>query len=182
MFIGFVGSGSFRSGRQGARSSRSAGPKRERGWAALATVAALGAVAGCSGGSQKGHGPTSAVTALKPVSDEVQEDVARVWPQAPRIWPGTVLKDRRIILGDGGRARLISVEGVSDLNPSELRKRKIDIPRGGSSYTTWDGHPAVILNVADPSYREDAKAAGTSLSATLFGAATDELYHATQQN
>jgi hypothetical protein len=181
VFIGFVGSGSFRSGRHGAASSRSAGPKAKRRWAALATVAALGAVAGCSGGAHKAHGPTSAATALKPVSDEVQEAVARVWPQAPRIWPGTVLKDRRIILGDAGRARLISVDGVSDLGPTELRKRKIDIPRGGSSYATWDGHPAVIINLADPSYRTDAKASGTSLSATVFAAATDELYHATQQ-
>jgi hypothetical protein len=37
------------------------------------------------------------------------------------------------------------------------------------------------MNAADPSYRSDAAAARMSLSATLFAAATDELYHATQQ-
>jgi hypothetical protein len=35
--------------------------------------------------------------------------VAKVWPDAGRIWPGVVLKDRRIILGDGKTARLVTV-------------------------------------------------------------------------
>ncbi|MEV5748967.1 hypothetical protein AB0L00_14215 [Actinoallomurus sp. NPDC052308] len=124
----------------------------------------------------------TAATALKPVAAEVQEAAARVWPEAAKIWPGTVLKDRRVILGEGGRARLVSVDGVTDLSAAELRKRKIDIPRGGSSYATWDGHPAVILNVADPSYKSDSVTSGMPLSATLFAAATDELFHATQQS
>ncbi|GAA0354124.1 hypothetical protein GCM10010151_49640 [Actinoallomurus spadix] len=122
-----------------------------------------------------------AVTALKPVAVQVQDAAARVWPEASKIWPGTVLKDRRVILGDGSRARMVSVDGVSDLSPAELRKHKIDIPSGGSSYALWDGHPAVILNVADQSFRTDAAASGMPLAATLFAAATDELFHATQQ-
>ncbi|GAA4629231.1 hypothetical protein GCM10023196_049110 [Actinoallomurus vinaceus] len=143
-------------------------------------MVALGA-AGCSDDSHPNPGGTSSQTALKPVAVEVQEAVAKVWPDAPQIWPGTVLKDRKIILGDRGRARLISVDGVTDLSPAELAKKKIAIPRGGSSYATWDGHPAVVMNVSDPSYRSDAEMAGQSLSTTLFAAATDELYHATEQ-
>ncbi|MCO5969597.1 hypothetical protein [Actinoallomurus soli] len=122
-----------------------------------------------------------AVTALKPVAAQVQDAAARVWPESSKIWPGTVLKDRRVILGDGTRARMVTVDGVTDLSPAELRKRKIDIPRGGSSYALWDGHPAVVLNVADPSYRTDSATSGMPLAATLFAAATDELFHATQQ-
>jgi hypothetical protein len=180
VFTGFVGSGASRTDRG---DSPSGPPVRRRaGRPVLAVLTVLGVLAGCSGAPRKEHGPASSATALKPVSAEVQEAVARVWPQAPKIWPGTVLKDRRIILGDGTRARVVSVDGVSDVSLSELRKRKIDIPRSGSSYADWDGHPAVIMNVADPSYREDAQSSGLSLSATLFANATDELYHATQRN
>ncbi|GAB3968063.1 hypothetical protein GCM10029978_036750 [Actinoallomurus acanthiterrae] len=143
-------------------------------------MVALGA-AGCSDDSHPHRGATSSQTALKPVAVEVQEAVAKVWPEAPQIWPGTVLKDRRIILGDGGRARLISVDGVSDLSTADLSKKKIVIPHSGSSYVTWDGHPTVVMNVADPSYRSDAEMAQQSLSTTLFSAATDELYHAMEQ-
>jgi hypothetical protein len=118
---------------------------------------------------------------MVPVAAEVQHDVAKVWPQAGRIWPGTVLKDRRIVLGDGRTARLVTVEGVAALNPATLAAKKVSIPPAGSLYTTWDGHPAVVINAADPAYAEEAKDDGVSLSEVLFGAATDELFHSWQQ-
>ena len=141
---------------------------------------AVGVVAGCAGNSHK-PARISTATALVPVAVEVQHDVAKVWPQAGRIWPGAVLKDRRIILGDGRSARLITVEGVTTLTPATLAAKKMTIPATGSLYTIWDGHPAVVLNAADPAYTEEAKADHVSLSNVLFGAATDELFHSWQQ-
>jgi hypothetical protein len=141
---------------------------------------AVGLAAGCAGHEHKA--PTvSKATALAPVSGEVHTYVAKVWPQAGRIWPGMVLKDRRIILGDGKNARLITVEGVKNLAANDLAQRKVAIPASGSLYTAWDGHPAVVINSADPVYAEDAKEERASLSQILFGAATDELFHSWQQ-
>jgi hypothetical protein len=137
-------------------------------------------VAGCAGSSHK-TATTSKATAVVPVATEVQHYVAKVWPDAARIWPGAVLKDRRIILGDGKVARLITVEGIKNLSAADLAQRKITIPAAGSLYTTWDGHPAVVINSADPMYAEQAKGDNTSLSAVLFEAATDELFHSWQQ-
>jgi hypothetical protein len=152
------------------------------GWrrAAVVTVAFAGAVAGCAGNSRQ-TAPRSTATALVPVANEVQQHVAKVWPQAGRIWPGVVLKDRRIILGDGRSARLITVDGVSTLDARTLASKKVALPANGSLYTTWDGHPAVAINAADPSYVQAARAGGVSLSQVLFGAATDELFHSWQQ-
>ena len=141
---------------------------------------AVGLAAGCAGQERKA--PTvSKATALVPVSSEVHAYVEKVWPQAGRIWPGVVLKDRRIILGDGKTARLVTVEGVKNLSANDLTQRKIAIPPSGSLYTVWDGHPAVVINSADPEYAEEAKEERASLSQILFGAATDELFHSWQQ-
>jgi hypothetical protein len=140
---------------------------------------AASVVAGCAGSSHNAARMSTA-TALVPVSGEVQHDVAKVWPQASRIWPGVVLKDRRIILGDGKAARLITVEGVTTLTPAKLAEEKVTVPAAGSLYTTWDGHPAVVLNTADPAYAAEAKANRVGLSNVLFGAATDELFHSWQ--
>jgi hypothetical protein len=157
------------------------GPRRR---VAAVTIAlgglAAGAAAGCAGDSHK-TAKTSTATAVVPVSKEVQQDVAKVWPEAARIWPGVVLKDRRIILGDGRTTRLITVEGVTALDAATLAAKKVAVPATGSLYTKWDGHPAVVINSADPAYAEDAKADGVSLSTVLFGAATDELFHSWQQ-
>lgn len=141
---------------------------------------AAGVVAGCGGHSDKAA-TVSKATAVAPVANEIHGYVAKVWPDARRIWPGVVLKDRRIVIGDGRTARLITVEGVKNLSAADLAQRKVTIPSAGSLYTTWDGHPAVVLNSADPSYAEEAKADHESLSAVLFGAATDELFHSWQQ-
>jgi hypothetical protein len=141
---------------------------------------AAGVVAGCAVHSQKAA-TVSKATAVVPVSKEIHAYVAKVWPDAGRIWPGVVLKDRRIIIGDGKTARLITVEGVKNLSAADLGQRKISIPSSGSLYTTWDGHPAVVINSADPSYADEAKAEHASLSEILFGAATDELFHSWQQ-
>jgi hypothetical protein len=138
------------------------------------------AVAGCAGNSHKAA-TVSTATAVAPVSDEVRNLTAKVWPHAGRIWPGVVLKDRRIIIGDGKVARLVTVEGVKNLTAADLAQRKIVIPPSGSMYTTWDGHPAVVINSADPSYLEQAKVEHASLAEVLFGAATDELFHSWQQ-
>lgn len=141
---------------------------------------AAGAVAGCGGHAEKA--PTvSKATAVAPVANEIHGYVAKIWPDAGRIWPGVVLKDRRVIIGDGRTARLITVDGVTNLGAADLTQRKVAIPPAGSLYTTWDGHPAVVLNSADPSYAEEAKAEHASLSEVLFGAATDELFHSWQQ-
>lgn len=139
-----------------------------------------GLVTGCARHPHKAP-PISKATALAPVSQEVHTYVAKVWPQAGRIWPGLVLKDRWIIIGDGKAARLINVEGIKNLGAAELAKRKIELPRSGSLYTTWDGHPTVILNSTDPSYVDEAMADHVSLSQVLFSAATDELFHSWQQ-
>lgn len=141
---------------------------------------AAGVVAGCAGHSEKAV-TVSKATAVAPVAKEIHGYVAKVWPESGRIWPGVVLKDRRVIIGDGKTARLITVEGVKNLSAADLAQRKVTIPASGSLYTTWDGHPAVVLNSADPSYAEEAKAAHASLSEVLFGAATDELFHSWQQ-
>jgi hypothetical protein len=141
---------------------------------------AAGVVAGCAGHSQKAA-TVSKATAVAPVSKEIHGYAAKVWPESERIWPGVVLKDRRIVIGDGRTARLITVEGVKNLSAADLAQRKVTIPPSGSLYTTWDGHPAVVLNSADPSYAEEAKAEHASLSEILFGSATDELFHSWQQ-
>ncbi len=143
-------------------------------------IALAWAVAGCAGNDHRAA-PVSKATALVPVAGEVQHDVAKVWPESARIWPGVVLKDRRIVLGDGRSVRLITVDGVSTVDAKTLAAKKVAFPATGSLYTTWDGHPAVAINAADPSYAEEAKAAGVSLSQVLFGAATDELFHSWQQ-
>ncbi|MGH3373740.1 MAG: hypothetical protein ACRDP6_03275 [Actinoallomurus sp.] len=140
----------------------------------------VGVVAGCAGQSEKAA-TVSKATAVAPVSNEMHTYVARVWPDAGRIWPGAVLKDRRIIIGDGRTARLITVEGVKNLSAADLAGHKVAIPASGSLYTTWDGHPAVVINSADPSYAEEAKGEHASLSEILFGAANDELFHSWQQ-
>jgi hypothetical protein len=149
---------------------------------AAAIVGGLAAVlaAGCAGHTQK-TATVSKATAVAPVATEMQAYVAKVWPEAGRIWPGVVLKDRRIVIGDGHTARLISVDGVDNLSASELAKHKVEIPPSGSLYTIWDGHPTVVINSADASYTDEAKEEHTSLSAILFGAATDELFHSWQQ-
>ncbi|HZE32915.1 MAG TPA: hypothetical protein VE198_15945 [Actinoallomurus sp.] len=152
-----------------------------RGVAAIAFGAlAVGVVAGCAEHSHKTQAISKA-TAVAPVSNEVHEYVAKVWPDAGRIWPGVVLKDRRIIIGDGKVARLVTVEGVKNLSAADLTQHRVTIPASGSLYTKWDGHPAVVINSADPSYAEEAKAEHASLSQILFGAATDELFHSWQQ-
>ncbi len=155
---------------------------RRRGVAATIAFGGLaaGVVTGCADNSHKAA-PKSTATGMIPVASEIQHDVARVWPQAGRIWPGAVLKDRRIIIGDGKAARLITTDGVSALTPAALALKKITIPAYGSLYTTWEGHPAVVLNAADPEYAGEAKDTGVSLSEVLFGAATDELFHSWQQ-
>jgi len=140
----------------------------------------VGVVAGCAGRSEKAA-TISKATALAPVATEVHGYVAKVWPQSARIWPGVVMKDRRIIVGDGKAARLITVEGVKNLSTADLARRKITIPPAGSLYTSWDGHPAVVINSADPAYADEAKAERASLSEIVFGAATDELFHSWQQ-
>src|SRR4051794_16840702 len=109
------------------------------------------AVAGCAIGAHKAP-KTSSATALAPVAQELHDHIARVWPQSARIWPGVVLKDRRVVLGDGKNSRLITVDGVSALTPAILASKKVSIPPSGSLYTTWDKHPAVVLNITDPSY------------------------------
>jgi hypothetical protein len=121
-------------------------------------------------------------TALAPVAKEVQHAVAKVWPESADIWPGTVLKDRLIILSDGRGTKLISVDGVTNLTPAKLAEKKVTVPATGSSYATWDGHPAVVINAADPSYAADAQAAHAGLSSAVFQAATDEMFHAAQPN
>lgn len=152
-----------------------------RGAAAIAFGGlAMGVVAGCGGHPEK-SATVSKATAVAPVAKEIHTYVAKVWPDAGRIWPGVVLKDRRIIIGDGKTARLITVEGVKNLSAADLNQRKVTIPATGSLYTTWDGHPAVVLNSADPSYADEAKAEHASLSEVLFGAANDELFHSWQQ-
>lgn len=148
--------------------------------AGLALGTAIGLAAGCAGHSHKAA-PVSKATALAPVSTEVHGYVAKVWPDAGRIWPGVVLKDRRIILGDGRAARLITVDGVKDLSAADLAQHKIEVPHSGSLYTTWEGHPAVVINSADPAYAQEARDGRASLSQILFGAATDELFHSWQQ-
>lgn len=155
------------------------GPRRR---IAAATIAfgGLAVAAGCAGGTHETK-KTSTATAVIPVSSEVQQYVAKVWPQSARIWPGVVLKDRRIILSDGRTTRLITAEGITALDAATLAAKKIAVPPTGSMYITWDGHPAVVINSADPAYLEDAKAGGVSLSTVLFGAATDELFHSWQQ-
>lgn len=149
----------------------------------VAAVAALtvpgGALAGCSSDSGRVPG-RSLNTALKPVAEEVHDAVARVWPDASKIWPGVVLKDRRIILGDGRDARLVSVDGVTRLSPQKLAAAKITMPGTGSSFAYWAGHPTVVMNIADPSYDADAQADNVSLANALFKAATDELFHQQQ--
>ncbi|MDN3352320.1 hypothetical protein [Actinomadura sp. DC4] len=147
----------------------------------IAVIACGGlAVAGCAGHSEKPP-VVSKATAIAPVATEVHGYVAKVWPDAGRIWPGVVLKDRRIILGDGKDARLITVEGIKNLSAADLIQHKVVIPQSGSLYTTWDGHPAIVINAADPSYAEEAKSEHASLSEILYGAATDELFHSWQQ-
>ena len=155
---------------------------RRRGVAATIAFGGLaaGVVTGCAGNSHKAA-PKSTATGMIPVAAEIQHDVARVWPEAGRIWPGIVLKDRRIIIGDGRAIRLIGTDGVSAVTPAALASKKITIPSTGSLYTTWEGHPAIALNAADPEYVAEAKEGGVSLSAVLFGAATDELFHSWQQ-
>ena len=152
-----------------------------RGIAAIACGGlAVGGAAGCAGHSEKAP-VVSKQTALAPVASEVHGYVAKVWPDAGRIWPGIVLKDRRIILGDGRTARLVTVEGIKKLSAADLAQQKVTIPPSGSVYTTWGGHPAVVIDAADPSYADEAKAEHASLSEILFGAATDELFHSWQQ-
>ena len=152
-----------------------------RGVAAIACGGlAVSVVAGCAEHSHKTHAISKA-TAVAPVSNEVHNYVAKVWPDAGRIWPGVVLKDRRIVIGDGKVARLVTVEGVKNLSAADLTQHKVTIPASGSLYTSWDGHPAVVINSADPSYADEAKAEHASLSQILFGAATDELFHSWQQ-
>lgn len=144
----------------------------------VAAVAFAGVVAGCSGGSRE---PTmTTATALAPVAQEVQHAVAKVWPESADIWPGTVLKDRLIILSDGKGTKLIGVDGVTNLTPARLAEKKVTVPASGSSYVTWDGHPAVVINTADPSYADDARAAHVGLSNAVFQAATDEMFHSSQ--
>jgi hypothetical protein len=145
----------------------------------VAAIAFAGLVTGCSGGSHEPATMTTA-TALAPVAQEIQHAVAKVWPESADIWPGTVLKDRLIILSDGKGAKLISVDGVTNLTPAKLAAKKVTIPSTGSSYATWDGHPAVVINAADPSYAADAQAANVGLSNALFQAATDEMFHSAQ--
>ncbi len=152
-----------------------------RGIAAIACGGlAIGLAAGCAGHERKPVAVSKA-TALVPVSQEVHAHVAKVWPDAGQIWPGAVLKDRRIVLGDGKAARLITVDGVTNLGAADLTRHKVEVPAAGSLYTDWDGHPAVVINAADPSYAQEAKDEHASLSEILFGAATDELFHSWQQ-
>jgi hypothetical protein len=139
-----------------------------------------GVVAGCSGHQDK-PATVSKATAVAPVANEMHGFIAKVWPDAGRIWPGVVLKDRRVVIGDGKTARLITVDGVKNLSAADLTQRKVAIPAAGSLYTAWDGHPAVVMNSADPSYAEEARAEHVSLAEVLFGAATDELFHSWQQ-
>lgn len=164
------------------RSGRTGGAGRGRRLTAVAALAALGgALAGCSSDSGRVPG-RSLNTALKPVAEEVHDAVARVWPDASKIWPGVVLKDRRIILGDGRDARLVSVDGVTRLSPQKLAAAKITMPGTGSSFGYWAGHPTVVMNIADPSYDADAQADNVSLANALFKAATDELFHQQRQS
>ncbi|GLY80086.1 hypothetical protein Airi01_083530 [Actinoallomurus iriomotensis] len=156
------------------------GTGRRSAAAIVGGLAAVLAVAGCAGGSHKAA-PVSKATAVAPVATEMQAYVAKVWPEAGKIWPGVVLKDQRIVIGDGRTARLISVDGVENLTPADLTKHKVQIPSSGSLYTNWDGHPTVVINSADSSYTDEAKDEHASLSAILFGAATDELFHSWQQ-
>lgn len=152
-----------------------------RGAAAIVGgLAAVLAAAGCAGHSHK-TATVSKATAVAPVATEMQAYVAKVWPEAGRIWPGVVLKDRRIVIGDGHTARLISVDGVKNLSATDLAQHKVEIPPSGSLYMVWDGHPTVVINSADASYTDEAKEEHASLSAILFGAATDELFHSWQQ-
>jgi hypothetical protein len=150
---------------------------------AAAIVGGLAAVLAASGCADHSHqAPTiSKATAVAPVATEMQRFVAKVWPDSARIWPGVVLKDRRIVIGDGRTARLITVEGVKNLGAADLTRHQVEIPPSGSLYTNWDGHPAVVINSADPSYAQEAKDERASLSEILFGAATDELFHSWQQ-
>jgi hypothetical protein len=141
---------------------------------------AAGLAAGCAGNEHKAP-VVSKATALAPVATEVHAYVAKVWPQSGRIWPGVVLKDRRIVLGDGHGARLVTVEGVKNLGAADLAQHRITVPASGSLYATWDGHPAVVINSADPEYAAEARDERASLSQILFGAATDELFHSWQQ-
>ncbi|WP_329239126.1 hypothetical protein OG417_37060 [Actinoallomurus sp. NBC_01490] len=152
-----------------------------RGAAAMVGgLAAVLAAAGCAEHTHK-TATVSKATAVAPVATEMRAYAAKVWPHAGDIWPGVVLKDRRIVIGDGHTARLISVDDVKNLSASDLAKHKVEIPSTGSLYTTWDGHPTVVINSADSSYTDEAKEEHVSLSAILFGAATDELFHSWQQ-
>ncbi|GAB2862809.1 hypothetical protein GCM10027176_75920 [Actinoallomurus bryophytorum] len=155
--------------------------RRGAGVAAIALGGlAAGVIAGCAEHSHKTHAISKA-TAVVPVSNEVHGYVSKVWPDAGRIWPGVVLKDRRVIIGDGKVARLVTVEGVKNLGAADLTRHRVTIPASGSLYTSWDGHPAVVINSADPAYADEAKNEHASLSQILFGAATDELFHSWQQ-
>ncbi|MFB9836179.1 hypothetical protein [Actinoallomurus acaciae] len=156
------------------------GTGRRSAAAIVGGLAAVLAAAGCAGHSHQAA-PVSKATAVAPVASEMQAYVAKVWPESGRIWPGVVLKDRRIVIGDRHTARLISVDGVKNLSAADLTQHKVEIPSSGSLYTVWDGHPTVVMNSADASYTDEAKEEHAGLSAILFGAATDELFHSWQQ-
>jgi hypothetical protein len=152
-----------------------------RGTAAIVGGLTVVLAAAACGGEPRKAPTVSKATAVAPVATEMQVFVSKVWPEAGKIWPGAVLKDRRIVVGDGRTARLVSVDGVENLTAADLTRHKVTIPASGSLYTTWDGHPTVVLNGADPAYAEEARDEHASLSEILFGAATDELFHSWQQ-
>lgn len=139
----------------------------------------IGIVAGC-GGSDKSD-PARA-RALTQVAEEVQHDVAKVWPRSAEIWPGVALGQGRIIVGNPEGARLVTVGGVQNLTPQAVSRRNVTLPGTGSAFVQWDGHPAVVINADDPGYHAEAQETQQSLAAVLFKAGTDELFHSTQQN
>lgn len=139
----------------------------------------IGIVAGCGDSQQTDPAKAKALTQ---VAGEVQRDIAKVWPRSADIWPGVALGQGRIILGDPGGARLVGVDGVSSLTSQAVGQRNVTLPDAGSAFVEWDGHPAVVINAADPAYRAEARETHQSLSTVLFKAGTDELFHSMQQN
>lgn len=152
-----------------------------RRWTLAAAFCGLsiGIATGCG---DSGESDRAKAKALTQVAGEVQREVAQVWPRSADIWPGIALKQGRIILGNVGGARLISVDGVSNLTSQAVDQRNVTLPETGSAFVEWDGHPAVVINAVDPDYQAEAHETHENLATILFKAGTDELFHAMQQN
>jgi hypothetical protein len=116
--------------------------RRTRGTIAVA-VAIIG-VAGCGGGSAPTAVSQSPKSALAATADRVQTEVAKVWPNTDRIWPGVDFGGRSLLLTDGTEGWAISTGGSTPV--------KVAVPQAGVAVRTWHGRDAVVVSsqVADP--------------------------------